>query len=900
MKTRSCWGTRSWSRIGIAAVLAIATGACGAGSDPAEQNGDAPENDPESTATAQKVSTAVPSSPSRREHKREAEQKMAAKAAQQISTKALEALKPELRLGALDTLRPVNAHPFENGSGSVRAAHYHNGLRVIGSSLIIHTDEAGHTRSVTNALRPEIRISTSPTLDPQQAVEVAKADPERLPYREEPDVELAILPMEELVVKATGRPPEAGDRDLNAEQLERVVRSHRLVYVVDTDEEDTRAEHPTRQMRYLVDAHTGEIVRQRSRVNHSAANNLGLSMYKYPDSDTTFSNQVSLDTSWDSPWFDPSVYRYIMEDTVRSFYVQDNDSLWWYGANNLYSGDGFWGDGLAFAGDGSASTKNRQTAMVDAKWALQATWDMFDRVFQRQGPDDDFYDANCLVHEQTNWNDAEYRGLTGNIYVGDGSTRTSLDTLAHEYGHAFDDFEADLRECNNGEACGLSEANGDIVAVMTNYYVYNRGLLHGNSTIPDGTHSVNTGANSIDYWGLFNGRSFKDPKFPYYFSSIGSENEHDALGPMVAAFFFLARGASVDPNSNTFSYYLPWGMDGIGIHAASRIWYRAMTNYFTDTTTYANADDALIQAAKDLFGDTQPEKPEVAAVRNAMAAANFSSRASSYVMPPAYTESEPNDSQSQINWVPKPVDVNVPAGKPNRKEVFGNAGTNQEDWFQVWVPDGYALKVSLVPTLGNDHDLYVIEEGAAVGSWSTNAGSVTDTRSLPYVQNTSSGHKSYNILVSGYNSGTSGAYHLYIDWLPACSSAAGSEQAFGTTMAGCAGTVTWANRANLCGVGSHVCSAQEWLDRRGSTVPGHNYWTNDDLKFSGTGTNSCSASATTGNSCGANPMRVCSPTQADPEGNLCNWTGCGLDSTSNMYFGGCTNNTTAGTLCCLN
>jgi hypothetical protein len=44
-------------------------------------------------------------------------------------------------------------------------------------------------------------------------------------------------------------------------------------------------------------------------------------------------------------------------------------------------------------------------------------------------------------------------------------------------------------------------------------------------------------------------------------------------------------------------------------------------------------------------------------------------------------------------------------------------------------------------------------------------------------------------------------------------------------------------------------------------------------------------------------MRVCA-NHVDPEGNLCNWIGCGLDATSpNQYFGGCDGNATAGTLC---
>jgi hypothetical protein len=45
-------------------------------------------------------------------------------------------------------------------------------------------------------------------------------------------------------------------------------------------------------------------------------------------------------------------------------------------------------------------------------------------------------------------------------------------------------------------------------------------------------------------------------------------------------------------------------------------------------------------------------------------------------------------------------------------------------------------------------------------------------------------------------------------------------------------------------------------------------------------------------------MRVCTPGGTDSYGNTCTWTGCGHATTQNQYFGGCTSNPTAGTLCC--
>jgi CubicO group peptidase (beta-lactamase class C family) len=121
-------------------------------------------------------------------------------------------------------------------------------------------------------------------------------------------------------------------------------------------------------------------------------------------------------------------------------------------------------------------------------------------------------------------------------------------------------------------------------------------------------------------------------------------------------------------------------------------------------------------------------------------------------------------------------------------------------------------------------------------------------------------------------------------------------------MFGCAGNVTKAQAGTLCKAGWHVCSAEEFHDNNSygngnAEAPTHHYWTSTNLKYMGTA-NSCSVSATQGTTCNQ-PMRVCAPSQTDPLGNSCNWINCGYDGdTDNRYFGGCSGNTTAGTLCC--
>jgi hypothetical protein len=111
----------------------------------------------------------------------------------------------------------------------------------------------------------------------------------------------------------------------------------------------------------------------------------------------------------------------------------------------------------------------------------------------------------------------------------------------------------------------------------------------------------------------------------------------------------------------------------------------------------------------------------------------------------------------------------------------------------------------------------------------------------------------------------------------------------------------------MCATGYHVCSAQEYVTNNlygsvNAEAPKHHYWTNDQLNYGGSSSGTCWA-APTGTSCGADtPMRVCASSGADPEGNDCNWSGCGFgaSSTTNRYFGGCVGDTTAGALCCKN
>ncbi|MDB4934413.1 MAG: Tryptophan synthase alpha chain [Labilithrix sp.] len=121
---------------------------------------------------------------------------------------------------------------------------------------------------------------------------------------------------------------------------------------------------------------------------------------------------------------------------------------------------------------------------------------------------------------------------------------------------------------------------------------------------------------------------------------------------------------------------------------------------------------------------------------------------------------------------------------------------------------------------------------------------------------------------------------------------------FAPNMVGCVQTASWFQRIYICPPGSKVCSAQEWTQRHGTKTPTYDYWTDDDLRWSGAD-QKCSVSATSGNYCDyGTPMRVCAG-KTDPLGNQCRWTNCGFNGTTpNQYLGGCIGNKTAGAVCC--
>ena len=96
----------------------------------------------------------------------------------------------------------------------------------------------------------------------------------------------------------------------------------------------------------------------------------------------------------------------------------------------------------------------------------------------------------------------------------------------------------------------------------------------------------------------------------FYSSTLGRLDVHYSSGVANHFFFLLAHGSQIDALSENEQSPMTNGVTsitGIGNDKAARIWYKALTAYFTSGTTYAGARTATLSAATALYGASSTE-----------------------------------------------------------------------------------------------------------------------------------------------------------------------------------------------------------------------------------------------------------------------------------------------------
>ena len=540
----------------------------------------------------------------------------------QLAADHLRAARQVLGLDALHDFRQIRVETDEFGMAHTRFHQTFQGLRVWGGEAITHQTAEGAFRPHTQTLRRGLAINTTPNLTEAEALGVAhRALAPKGDYAHAPSVELVVLPlMTERTVAPKGR--RLVDAEIDATLVrEEVLRTH-LAYHVRTQLENGAGE--TRHMEYLIDAHSGAILRQWDALRTSAAVGTGKSQWY---------GTVSLNTNSTASGYE---LRDMTRGTGGTFGNNITTNL-----NNGTSGNGSiftdadnaWGDGLQYNGTAGMSA-NAQTAAVDAHRGLQSTWDFYKNVFGRNGIDNTGKATYSRMHYSTQYDNAFWDDTCFCMTYGDGASGGSvgeadLDTAGHEMTHGVTSKTANLTY--SGESGGLNESTSDIFGTCVEFYVLGAGGT--GSVVPD---SPGTGTITANYTMFENSWGHPGTALRYmykpskdggskdaWYSGIGSIDVHYSSGPMNRAWYFMSQGSSSSSTSDFYSSYLPGGMTGVGNDHAARIWYRALTTYLTASSNYAAARTAAINSAKDLYGAGSAEEQ---AVWNAFAAINVGAK----------------------------------------------------------------------------------------------------------------------------------------------------------------------------------------------------------------------------------------------------------------------------------
>lgn len=218
-------------------------------------------------------------------------------------------------------------------------------------------------------------------------------------------------------------------------------------------------------------------------------------------------------------------------------------------------------------------------------------YDCFNVNFAR----DSYNNAGALlsarVHYMSNYTNAFWDGTGMVCGDGNGSTVGPLcadpDIVIHEFTHGITETESGL--VYSGESGALSESLSDIFAAYCQSWATGPWIM-GNDVwhLVELAWTPSTPGDALRY--------MDDPRrdgasLDHYSDYNSSINVHYGSGIINLAFKLLSTGGTHPRGRTTVS------VPGIGIQAAGRIFYKASTDYFTPSTTMAQAKTYTRQAA---------------------------------------------------------------------------------------------------------------------------------------------------------------------------------------------------------------------------------------------------------------------------------------------------------------
>jgi vibriolysin len=270
-----------------------------------------------------------------------------------------------------------------------------------------------------------------------------------------------------------------------------------------------------------------------------------------------------------------------------------------YTANNGTSlpGSLLWSEGGTATSDTTAQAAYNYAGNV---------YDFYKNVFGRDSYDGAGATIISSVHYSSSYNNAYWNSSQMVYGDGDGTTfiplAKALDVDAHELTHAVTERTANLTYSN--ESGALNEATSDILGNSCEAYSTNGGTPNANTwKVGEAIYTPNTAGDALRYMNNpTQDGSSKDWYPTRYTGTSDSGGVHSNSGIANLAYYLMVMGGGHPRSMSTVVVTPLSATSSTSLDMAQRIWYRALTTYFTSSTTFSAARTATVQAATDLYG----------------------------------------------------------------------------------------------------------------------------------------------------------------------------------------------------------------------------------------------------------------------------------------------------------
>ena len=463
----------------------------------------------------------------------------------------------------------VRRHTDELGRTHLRFRQQYQDVPVWPADILVHLNPAGHVDVMNGAFVPTPKeLSTTPVLDEATAVEYARTG---LTDGAEAEVTAS-----ELIIYAPGDTPP------------------RLAWKLEL------AIGLTAQWLVVIDAVNGDELTAYNQVMHQSYSDIGVDLFGMPQQLNVWWQDDffwMIDTS--KNMFDPAaqgLHGWIQRGAIWVRDAQNQEIL--IDAPVVYRDPSSQGDRSSFPPDA-----------VSAAYNLSETYDYYSERHGRKSFDEDVDDdgvkdgasIHAIVRYGENYKNAFWIPGSNLIVFGDGRPFAgALDIVGHELTHGVIEHSANLLYQDQPGA--LNEAFADIFGEMIEAkkkeeegegppdWITGRDLARPSPGSPDLGRPVRNLKNPEAFLTHF-GRPY--PKKMSDFFHIQEDNGGVHINSTIIghAFYLLAEGLN----------------GAIGLRAAERIFYRALTVYLVQNSQFIDARLACIRAAEDIF-EMDPDK----------------------------------------------------------------------------------------------------------------------------------------------------------------------------------------------------------------------------------------------------------------------------------------------------